>query len=464
MRQAPVKILIFAFLLVSLGAFIVGAAPFPLADQDILPWSVWVFLAICVNMALWQKLMRVAVFSLAVIWAYALLGNLIPQSSSGPAVVVGDIERSPEAFVAAGKSIFYGSGKCSTCHVIGASATTPRCPDLSDIGIAGGGRREGMSAREYLIEALYQPEAFLVKGYGNIMPPVWKPPIALSPLEIETLVAFLQSRGGEPDVTAIVPPIDIAAAAAAAPEKAPQGDPEAGRLVFVEELQCNKCHRIGAAEVELEVGPDLTEIGALNTLDYMEESILDPNAKIVQGYGSTTLSLANGEQLAGRLVREEGDTLVLQLDVVEEEDEDDWGWGDEEEEEPEEEIAEEAEEDVAEDEGAERLVQRGDLALLPIANMRSISERGFFWISAVVGDGGEKVSGPIKGEDETSLTIGSADTTMTVAKSDLSSVSGRRLLLQSKMPKFDDVITVRQFYDLVSYLASLKGSASESAE
>ena len=125
---------------------------------------------------------------------------------------------------------------------------------------------------------------------------------------------------------------------------------------------------------------------------------------------------------------------------------------------------EEAEEDVAEDEGAERLVQRGDLALLPIANMRSISERGYFWISAVVGDGGEKVSGPIKGEDETSLTIGSADTTMTVAKSDLSSVSGRRLLLQSKMPKFDDVITVRQFYDLVSYLASLKGSAPESAE
>ena len=462
MRQTLVRVLIFAFLLVSLGAFLVKAAPFPLADQNILPWSVWVFVAICVNMALGQQLMRVATFALAVIWSYALLGNLIPQSSSGPAVAVGDIERTPEAFVAAGKSIFYGSGKCSTCHVIGPSATTPRCPDLSDIGIKGGARREGMSTREYLVEAMYLPEAYLVKGYGNIMPPAWKPPIALSPMEIETLVAFLQSQGGEPDVTAIVPPIDIAAAAAVI-EKVPQGDPEAGRLVFVEELQCNKCHRVGAAEVQLEVGPDLTEIGALNTLDYMEESILYPNAKIVQGYGSTTLSLANGEELVGRLVREEGDTLVLQLDVVEEEEDDDWGWGEEEDEEDVEEVEEEAVDEGAA-EGAERLVQRNDLALLPIADTRSISERGYFWISAVVGDGGNKVSGPIEREDEASLTIRSADSTLTVAKSDLSSVTGRRFLLQSKMPKFDDVITVRQFRDLVAYLASLKGSVQETAE
>ena len=242
------------------------------------------------------------------------------------------------------------------------------------------------------MEALYLPEAYLVKGYGNIMPPAWKPPLALSPLEIETLIAFLQSQGGEPDLTAIVPPVDIAAAAAV-PEKVPQGDPEAGRLVFVEELQCDKCHRVGAAEVQLEVGPELTEIGALNTLDYMEESILDPNAKIVQGYGSTTLSLANGEELAGRLLREEGDALVLQLDVVEEAEDDDWGWG---EEEDEEEVEEEEDAGVEESaaQSSERLVQRSDLALLPIANTRSISDRGYFWISAVVGDGENKVRRP----------------------------------------------------------------------
>jgi putative heme-binding domain-containing protein len=318
-----------------------------------------------------------------------------------------------------------------------------------------------MSTREYLVESLYLPEAYLVKGYGDIMPAVWKPPLALSALEIETLIAFLQSQGGEPDVTAIVPPIDIAAAAAVT-VKVPQGDPEAGRLVFVEELQCNKCHRVGAAEVLLEVGPDLTEIGALNTLDYMEESILDPNAKIVQGYGTTTLSLANGEQLTGRLIREEGDALVLQLDVVEEAEEDDWGWGEEEDEE------EARVEEVAVDEGSaggvERRVERDDLALLRIADTRSISQRGYFWISAVVGDDGQKVSGPIEREDEATLTIRTADSTLTIAKSDLSNLTGRRFLLQSKMPKFDDVITVRQFRDLVAYLASLKGSSPESAE
>ena len=102
MHRAPVKILVFVLLLVSLGAFLMGAAPFPLADQNILSWSVWVFLAICLNMGLQQNLMRLATFALAVIWSYALLGNLIPQGSSGPAVAVGDIERTPEAFVAAG--------------------------------------------------------------------------------------------------------------------------------------------------------------------------------------------------------------------------------------------------------------------------------------------------------------------------------------------------------------------------
>ena len=114
--------------------------------------------------------------------------------------------------------------------------------------------------------------------------------------------------------------------------------------------------------------------------------------------------------------------------------------------------------------GLERLVQRHDLALQRIADTHAISERGYFWISAVVGDGGNKVSGPIESENEASLTIRSADTTLTIAKSDLSNVTGRRLLLQSKMPKFDDVITVRQFRDLVAYLASLKGSVQENAE
>ena len=84
--------------------------------------------------------------------------------------------------------------------------------------------------------------------------------------------------------------------------------------------------------------------------------------------------------------------------------------------------------------------------------------------SAVVGEGGKKVSGPIESENDASLTIRSADTTLTIAKSDLSNLTGRRLLLQSKMPKFDDVITVRQFRDLVAYLASLKGSVPETAE
>ena len=322
-----------------------------------------------------KSLMRLAAFTMLVIWAYALLGNLIPQSASGPKVDVANVERSPEAFVAAGEAIFNSKGKCSTCHTLGEGATKSRCPDLDGVGIRAGTRKPGMSARDYLVESLYLPSDYLVEGYDKIMPQVWKPPVALTPLEIETVIAFLQSQGGKPDVSPIIPPVDIASAQAA-PVRVLTGDPLLGKVIFEEELQCIRCHKVGEQGGQGGVGSDLTEIGALNTIDYIEESILYPNATIVTGYGYTTLNLKNGEQLRGTVIKEDEKTITLKLDEVL----DDWGWD---------------EEESTEGEFSnERIVAKEDLAEVPV--------------------------------------------------------------IVSKMPKYDEVITVKQFQDLLAFLVSLK--------
>ncbi|MFQ5638335.1 MAG: hypothetical protein ACE5IR_10125 [bacterium] len=420
MQRISLKILAFVFLLISLTAYVMGAESF------LLPWTVWVFLLICINLAVWQKLMRLATFTMLVIWSYALLGNLIPQSTSGPSVDVGDIERTPDAFIAAGEALFNGKGKCSTCHVIGQGATKPRCPDLENIGIAAESRKPGMSAKDYFVESLYMPSTYLVQGYGKIMPEIWKPPIALTPLEIETVIAFLQSQGGEPDLTPIKPPVDVTAFEET-PQRELKGDPEMGQYVFIEHLECIKCHKVGDEGGQGGVGPDLTEIGALNTVDYIEESILDPNANIVSGYGWTMLRLESGEKFSGTIIQEDEVKLTLLLD-----------------------------EGMGLRAGQEQIVAKKDLKIRKIRRTKDILGQGYFWIQAVVKEN-KNVSGVITEEDETTLTLKASDDLVKITKSDITRIEGRKMMVTSKMPMYDEVITIRQFEDLLTYLASLKG-------
>jgi mono/diheme cytochrome c family protein len=64
----------------------------------------------------------------------------------------------------------------------------------------------------------------------------------------------------------------------------PQGDPAAGRMVFVE-MECYKCHQIkgedfpGIAESEKGVGPELSQMAG-HPVEFLAESIINPNAVI----------------------------------------------------------------------------------------------------------------------------------------------------------------------------------------
>ena len=71
----------------------------------------------------------------------------------------------------------------------------------------------------------------------------------------------------------------------------PDGDPEAGRAVFIK-LECYSCHRVNGEKfpgsaTERQTGPDLTGMGPEHPAEYLAEAILNPNAVILTEPGYT---------------------------------------------------------------------------------------------------------------------------------------------------------------------------------
>jgi putative heme-binding domain-containing protein len=88
------------------------------------------------------------------------------------------------------------------------------------------------------------------------------------------------------------------------------GDPARGEAVFRRaELTCLKCHAVAGAGGQ--VGPDLSSIGASAPVDYLVESLLDPNAKVKEGFHSLVVTTLDGKTITGIKVRETPTELVL---------------------------------------------------------------------------------------------------------------------------------------------------------
>ena len=66
-----------------------------------------------------------------------------------------------------------------------------------------------------------------------------------------------------------------------------QGDPVRGERIYRrKDMLCQKCHAIAGAGGQ--VGPDLTSIGASAQVDYLVESLLEPNKAVKENYHCTS--------------------------------------------------------------------------------------------------------------------------------------------------------------------------------
>ncbi|RYD27595.1 MAG: c-type cytochrome, partial [Verrucomicrobiaceae bacterium] len=95
-----------------------------------------------------------------------------------------------------------------------------------------------------------------------------------------------------------------------AAQAAEKGDAARGEMVYRRPaLACTACHAIGGAGGK--VGPDLTSIGASAPMDYLIESVVNPGAKVKEGYHSVIIETKDGKAIMGQLIRSGGSGLTV---------------------------------------------------------------------------------------------------------------------------------------------------------
>ena len=92
------------------------------------------------------------------------------------------------------------------------------------------------------------------------------------------------------------------------------GDATRGKALINGHLgaNCIACHRIDSDEGS-EVGPILRQIGGQRTKIEIAESLVEPSAKIVQGFGIETIMLKDGTTIVGSVIKESAKTLDFKL-------------------------------------------------------------------------------------------------------------------------------------------------------
>ena len=264
-----------------------------------------------------RSFLNAVIFTMAVVgffvYVCVYVTNLSGGGGGGGATGV-----SPEA----GEKVFWGDGQCHTCHSIGTSGSATRGPDQEGLASRAVERAKetGLSSGlEYMVESIVNPSSHVVEGYDDIMPKVYDPPIMLGREKILAVLSYMQTLGGESDIDAVlkfkdripdtsktkvvpwVPPIDV--------------DPKEGELIFFDDTRdvtCSKCHVINGKGSK--VGPDLTGIGAVQTPQYLIESVLKPSAVIVKGFETMYLMTNDGMVYNGLLVSQDEEEVVLMVD------------------------------------------------------------------------------------------------------------------------------------------------------
>jgi len=192
-----------------------------------------------------------------------------------------------DSFVAMGEEIFNNKGTCTLCHRPPPLGRAPDIQATDMVAIAAkrlaDARYKGVAtdAESYLRESMKAPSKYVVAGWGKIgaeagkspMPAVHKAPIALSDIEIDAVIAYLQSKDGN-EVTVVLP------VAVSAPVSAPASVSSAEEVI--KKYSCQVCHVMDA--VGGSVGPVLDGVGGRLTPEQIRDSIINPNAVIAEGF------------------------------------------------------------------------------------------------------------------------------------------------------------------------------------
>ena len=205
----------------------------------------------------------------------------------------------------AGQSLF--QARCASCHSIGETRIEDYGPTLATIGRDAASRVPGMTAEQFLIQSIVDPNAYRRPGVTEVMPS--RVSAGLSREHTLAIVGYLMSLGGEPDyrrLAALIGTVPLSPPIAGPTISALEA--EAGRQLFL--TRCNECHslrRLPGSELR---APLMIGTGRYES-DYLTESIREPSKAIVRGYETWTVSLRSGQTVTGRLMRDAPDTVLI---------------------------------------------------------------------------------------------------------------------------------------------------------
>ncbi len=160
-------------------------------------------------------LVKMLTFGLGMMFVFTIASNIVPQAR-GDAPVIIDLKgiNTVDMMLELGAEIFGsedepGRGKCPMCH----RRIGGRAPVLDGITMRAAKRLKDPRYKghaktivEYIEESEECPSCFVVAGFGlqgdtvSPMPVTVNPPIGLSPIERDSVIAFFQDRDGS-DIT-----------------------------------------------------------------------------------------------------------------------------------------------------------------------------------------------------------------------------------------------------------------------
>lgn len=241
-----------------------------------------------------SALIKAVGFSVFMIFLFGSVTYVLPQvkgeAPEEEEVALGELTM--EDFVAMGERIYRGKGTCTLCHNNLGRAPDMLTYDLGSVALERleDDRYEGKAAdaEAYMRESMVTPSAYVVAGFGkkgsndteSPMPSVDQPPIQLSEIEIDAIIAFLQHKDGN-EVTVALPSADAAPAAEKESTSAPPALAQDAEQAIAK-FGCAACHAI--LDSESPVGPNLRDVGKRLDKAQIRGSIIDPKGEIAEGY------------------------------------------------------------------------------------------------------------------------------------------------------------------------------------
>jgi putative heme-binding domain-containing protein len=164
------------------------------------------------------------------------------------------------------------AAQCSACH--GVNGT-----QIGGVDLGGGALRRASSDQD------------LRSVLANGIPGTAMPPFRFDPSELTAIVAYIRNMRN----------FDARGAAL--------GDANRGRAWFEGAGGCASCHRVNGKGPR--VAPDLSDIGALRSADYLERTLRDPSGSMLPMNRSVRAVTRDGKVINGRRLNE--DTYSVQL-------------------------------------------------------------------------------------------------------------------------------------------------------